>query len=181
MLDALLMGDPDGPPLHRGEILEALKRHGVEFIMVGGQAGQVYGAERRTHDLDLCVRWTIANLDRVGHVLDELGAGLRIEGMDEPFEVPHRDAGFLQTMDISTWRSPRGDVDVLRGLPAAGGREVGYDELATRAVRFAVDGHEVLVADLGDIITSKETLNRPPDRDALPELRTLRDHQDEVP
>lgn len=108
----------------------------------------------------------------MGEVLVELDAGLRIEGMDEPFPVPHRDAGFLETMDISTWRSTRGDVDALRGIPSPG-REVGYDELVDRAEPFVVHGQEVLVADLGDIITSKETLSRPPDLDALPELRSL--------
>lgn len=167
------MGDPEGPALRRGEVLEALNRHGVEFVLVGGQAGQVYGAERRTFDLDICLRWNQTNLDRMGEVLVELDAGLRIEGMDEPFPVPHRDAGFLDTMEISTWRSSRGDVDVLRGLPAPG-REVGYEELAARAVTFLVDGQEVKVADLADVIASKETLSRPPDLEALPELRTLR-------
>lgn len=140
--------------------------------MVGGQAGQVHGAERRTFDLDICVRWTPENLDRMGQVLVELDAGLRVEGMEEPFRVPHRDAGFLDTMEISTWRTARGDVDVLRGIPAPG-REVGYEELATRATPFRVDGQVVLVADLGDVITSKETLSRPPDLDALPELRNI--------
>ena len=33
----------------------------------------------------------------------------------------------------------------------------------------------ILVADLDDIIEAKETLNREPDRVALPELRQLRD------
>jgi len=167
------VGDPAGPPLRRGEVLEALNRHGVDFVLVGGQASQVHGAERRTFDLDICLRWTQENLDRMGEVLVELDAGLRIEGMSEPFPVPHRDAGFLETMEISTWRSTRGDIDVLRGIPAPG-REVSYDELAGRAERFLVDGQEVTVADLGDIITSKETLSRPPDLAALPELRALR-------
>jgi hypothetical protein len=153
-------------------VLRALKQHGVEFVLVGGQASQVHGAERRTFDLDICVRWTPENLDRMGNVLVELDAGLRLADMDEPFPVPHRDAEFLENMEISTWRSSRGDVDVLRGIPGRG-REVGFDELASRAEPFQVDGHEVLVADLGDIITSKETLSRPPDLDALPELRSI--------
>ena len=36
-------------------------------------------------------------------------------------------------------------------------------------------GMTILVADLDDIIEAKETLNREPDRVALPELRQLRD------
>jgi hypothetical protein len=170
------VGDPNGPPLRRPEVLDALKRHGVEFVLVGGQAGAVHGAERRTFDLDICVRWSKENLDRVGDVLVELDAGLRLEDMDEPFPVPHRDAEFLDTMEISTWRSTRGDIDILRGIPGHG-HEVAFDELASRAETFRVDGHEVSVADLSDIITSKETLGRPPDLDALPELRSLAENR----
>ena len=36
-------------------------------------------------------------------------------------------------------------------------------------------GVAILIADLDDIIESKEALNRVPDRAALPELRQLRD------
>jgi hypothetical protein len=35
--------------------------------------------------------------------------------------------------------------------------------------------HTILVAALDDIIRSKEIADRPPDREALPELRQLRD------
>lgn len=170
------MGDPDGPPLRRSEIFGALVRNEVEFVMVGGQVGLVHEAHRPTHDLDICVRWTPENLARMGAVLVELGAGLRIEGMDEPFVPPHRDARFLETMEISTWRSARGDLDVLRGLPSPT-HEVVYDELFDRAEWFTIDGHRVMVASLDDVITSKETLDRPSDREALPELRAIRDSE----
>lgn len=169
------MGDPSGPPLRRRDILDALERHGVEYLLVGGQAGGAYGAERPTYDLDICVKWTRENLDRLGEVLVELDAGLRLEGSEEPMPVPHRDGRFLEPIELSTWRCAAGDLDVLRGLPAPGHREIGYDELATRAVAIELDGRQVLVASLDDVITSKETANRPSDHDALPELRRLRD------
>jgi hypothetical protein len=163
------MGDPNAPELQRAEILEALHRHGVEFLMVGGQAASAYGAKRLTHDLDVVVRWSPENLDRMGEVLVELNAGARIEGMAEPFAVPHRDGRFLAGMELSTWRSPMGDVDVLRGLPSPHG-EVRYDDLLDRAETFRIDGHAVKVASLDDVIVSKQTTNRPSDIAALPEL-----------
>ncbi len=150
-------------------MLQALTAHGVEFRLVGGQAAVSYGARRLTHDLDVCIRWDDENRDRMGRVLDELDAGLRVEGMAEPFRVPHRDGAFIEGLEISTWRSDAGDVDVLRGLPAPG-REVRFDELRERASVVTMDGIEVAVASLDDIIVSKQTLDRPSDREALPEL-----------
>jgi hypothetical protein len=36
-------------------------------------------------------------------------------------------------MEISTWRTDAGDLDVLIGIPDRNGRVVGYGELVTRA------------------------------------------------
>lgn len=170
------MGDLDGPPLRRAELLASLTQHGVEFVLVGGQVGVVHEAERPTNDLDVCVRWTRENLERMGEVLVDLDAGLRIEGMDEAFVPPHRDARFLDTMKISTWRTAGGDLDILRAIPSPT-HDVSYDELFERAEWFSIDGHRVLVASLDDVISSKEVLDRASDRDALPELRTIRDRE----
>jgi hypothetical protein len=171
------MGDPNGPVLRRSDVLAALERHGVEFLLVGGQAGIVYGAQRPTTDLDLVLRWSPENLNRMGEVLVEFNAGIRVEGIAEGYPMPHRDGAFLGTMEISTWRSPSGDIDVLRGLPAAKGREIGFEELATRAQNMVLDGHPVRVASLPDIIVSKQTANRPSDLIALPELLEIAERQ----
>lgn len=166
------MGDPTGPELRRAEVLAFLLRHGVEFVMVGGQAATAYGAQRLTSDLDIVVRWSRENLDRMGEVLVELDAGARVDGMSELFAIPHRDGRFLGTMEVSTWRSAVGDVDVLRGLPSPHG-EVQYDDLLERAATLRIDGQAVKVASLDDVILSKQTTNRPSDRAALPALESI--------
>ena len=53
-----------------------------------------------------------------------------------------------------------------------GGRHA-YDDLVDRAVRHRIRAVVVLVADLDDIVSSKEFADRPKDREALPELRAL--------
>jgi hypothetical protein len=95
------MGDPNGPVLRRADVLETLNRHGVEFLLVGGQAGIVYGAQRPTTDLGLVLRWSPENLNRMGEVLVEFNAGIRVEGIAEGYPMPHRDGAFLGTMEIS--------------------------------------------------------------------------------
>jgi predicted nucleotidyltransferase len=51
----------------------------------------------------------------------------------------------------------------------------GYDTLVAHAERRVVDGHEILIASLDDLIESKETAGRDKDLRALDELRRLRD------
>jgi hypothetical protein len=80
-------------------------------------------------------------------------------------------------MSMTRWRTSAGVLDVLQDIPAgAGGEPRGYAQLELRAVaaRGGTDA-SVLVAALDDIISSKEHADREKDRQALPELYSLRD------
>jgi hypothetical protein len=73
-----------------------------------------------------------------------------------------------------------GDVDVRLGIPRDARWElVRYEELRGRGVVITVGQLEIPVAAPDDIIRSKEIANRQADREALPELRRLRDEVEE--
>jgi hypothetical protein len=77
---------------------------------------------------------------------------------------------------VSTWRTRHGDLDVIAGTPTLrSGRLASFAELARRAHQREAFGISILVADLSDIIESKQALAREPDLAALPELHRLRD------
>jgi predicted nucleotidyltransferase len=159
-------------------LLLALEEHGVEFVVVGGVAAGAHGATRATEDLDLVARRTNDNLDRLAAAMRELGARLRVAGLDdrEAEQLPVRLVGAtLAQMELSTWRTDAGDFDVLVGIPDRHGRVVLYDELVERAESRQLYGVELRTAALDDIIASKEWADRPKDREALPELQALRD------
>lgn len=78
-------------------------------------------------------------------------------------------------MEISTWRTDAGDFDILAEIPARDGHRVRYAALRERSSALPLVGRSVWVADLDDVIASKEWANRPKDHEALPELRRLRD------
>ena len=108
----------------------------------------------------------------------ELGAFLRVEGLtDEESEAlpTPLDGVLLSHMDISTWRTDAGDLDVLTAIPTSSGGRATYAQIVERAASVDYAGVRVLVASLDDIIASKEWADRPKDREALGELRALRD------
>ncbi len=76
---------------------------------------------------------------------------------------------------MSTWMTDAGPFDVLAGLEAPDGRLVPYEELIVRSTVLRGDGFVIRAAGLEDIIRAKERANRVKDREALPELRRLRD------
>lgn len=156
-------------------LLGTLERHKVSFIAVGGLAAQWQGAQRPTKDLDVCPAWDRENLERVARALRELGA--RLSGSDAPPEglTMPLDGVMLSRMEITTWRTDAGDIDILLGIPRDSRWDLArYEQLRENAILIEVGEHTVLVAALQDIIRSKEIADRPPDREALPELRRLR-------
>jgi predicted nucleotidyltransferase len=172
------MPNIDGPPHDLGRLIEVLDRHGVEYLMVGGVAAIGYGAERPTEDADCVVRRERSNLDRLAVALRELNARLRVGGMADaeakllPVQI---DGKTLDMAGMSTWMTDAGPFDVLAGLEATNGRLVPYEELAERASVIEGDGFVIRAASLEDIIIAKERADRVKDREALPELRKLRD------
>lgn len=66
----------------------------------------------------------------------ELNARLRVKGLSdaEAAELPTLlDADTLGRMQISTWRTDAGDLDVLTEMAGAGGSRLRYDDLVGRA------------------------------------------------
>ena len=57
------------------ELLELFNRHKVEYLIVGGYALAFHGAPRVTGDIDLFVRPTDANAERILAALDDFGFG----------------------------------------------------------------------------------------------------------
>ncbi len=170
----------DHPPLDVDRAVEALDRHGVHYLLVGGVACRLHGAERRTEDIDVLPEDDDENLRRLAAALKDLGAFLRVGGLsdDEARSLPVAlDAKALRGMEISTWRTSAGDLDVLRTLRDSKGRRLAYEELEPRAVEIVVNTIDVRLAGLNDIIESKRFAGREKDHDALPELEQLRRDQ----
>lgn len=169
---------PEDPALDVLRLVEALNRHEVEHLIVGGVAALGYGARRPTQDMDCVVRHDADNLDRLADAMRELGARLRVEGMSdaEARQLPVQlDRHTLAALELSTWMTDAGPLDVLTDLRGEDGRRVPYEELAERSSAIETNGIVIRLAALDDIIASKRWANRPKDRAALTELEDLRD------
>ena len=154
------------PELHISALLGRLAGGGVDFVVIGGVAVIAHGYERNTKDLDICYSPDRDNLEALGGVLIELGARLR--GIDE--EVPFvADARTLMRTQILTLDTREGGLDLLvdpTGSP-------GYRALKERAVRIDIDGFEVLIASIGDLLAMKRAANRPQDQTDVQALEAL--------
>ena len=170
------MSDPDAPPLDPDALIGALECHKVLFVAVGGLAAQWQGAQRPTKDFDICPAWDGENLERLAQALRDIGARLKVRAeTTERLTIPI-DGRLLSKMEITAWRTDAGDLDILLGIPRDSRWDLArYEQLRENAILLEIGEHTILVASLKDIIRSKEITNRPPDHEALPELRRLSD------
>lgn len=156
------MADFDG-----AAILEVLRRHDVEFVLIGGFAAAAYGSPLLTSDVDVVPATDPDNFARLSAALEELGARVRAEGV-EPLPFDH-DADSLASARIWNLTTRYGDLDIT--VEPSGTR--GYDDLRREAIEISLRGVTVKLASLADIVRSKEAAGRDKDRRALPILREL--------
>jgi predicted nucleotidyltransferase len=148
-------------------IAELLASHGVEFIVIGGQAETLHGSARVTFDTDLCYRRTASNLAGLAKVLKELRPTLRGAPADLPFRI---DAESLALGCNFTFRTTEGDLDLLGYVEPIGG----FDELERHAETIRIGDIDLKISGLEDLIRIKEHLGRAKDRDSLLHLQAIK-------
>lgn len=147
-------------------LLERLVEHNVDFVVIGGFAATLHGAEIPTHDLDISYGRSKENLERLANALQTLNVRLR-GAEDLPLRI---DAIFLRNGRMFTFTTPMGDLDVLSdpsGAPP-------YNQLKAHAVDVLLAGYMVRIASLDDLIAMKQTTGRTKDVAKLAELQALR-------
>jgi hypothetical protein len=148
-------------------IVSALNRHQVRYVVIGAFAAIAQRAPiPATRDIDLTPEASQENLVRLSSALKELGARIRTEAVPEGLPFSH-DATSLAAADGWDLICPDGEFDISVHPSGFAG---GYAQLAVNAHRVRVGEVEVIVADLADVIRSKESAGRPKDLRVLPLL-----------
>ena len=144
------------PEFSPTRLLPTLAKGGVDFVVVGGVAVVVQALPRYTKDLDITYATNPDNLVALGAVLN--GVGARLRGVDEdlPFVA---DARTLRQTQILTLETSLGALDLLVNPPGA----PPYVQLRDRADRIELDGVEVRIASIDDLIAMKQAAGRPQD------------------
>ena len=130
------------------DLLEEFARDAVEFVLVGGWAVAVHGRPRATKDIDLVVRGTAENLQRAAKALARFGAPANVVAA----------VASMSDSDVVFLGQPPLRIDLLRSID-------GLDEatLFGNVVHTTLDGIEVPVISLDNLIVNKRAVGRPQD------------------
>lgn len=130
------------------EMLSELCAAGVEFLIVGAHALAAHGVVRATGDLDLWVRPSRENAQRVLAALEKFGAPLFDLTIDD---LTRPDTVFQIGM-------PPSRVDILSGVSG-----VEFEHAWVRRTPLRIEGLAVAVLSRQDFIANKRAAGRPKD------------------
>ena len=139
------------------EVLAGLRDCAIEAIVVGSVAALLQGAPITTEDVDVLVRDTPKNREKLKRFEERLGhKAVQISPLSRTLRIP----------------TPRAHLDVMFDEISGGLR---FESLRSRSVEVSLGQLVAVVAALEDVIASKEAAGRPKDVAQLPILRdTLR-------
>jgi hypothetical protein len=130
------------------EILSELFAAGADFLVVGAHALAAHGVPRATGDLDIWIRPTPDNADRVLNALRRFGAPLHDLDRDD----------LTRTDTVFQIGVPPARVDILAGISG-----VVFDDAWDRRLIVAIDGVDLPVISRTDFIANKRAAGRTKD------------------
>lgn len=147
------------------EILGALEQSYVSYVLIGGLAQVLRGADLLTTGVDICPSFVKNNLDRLSGAITELG----VAGADgRPVALDEEALTREPVLEVFTGA---GD---LRVIPSPAGVPNGYVDLRRAASREDLGkGVRPVVASAGDLAAMAAALGREQDLERVPALRRI--------
>ena len=139
------------------EMLSELSAAGVEYLVVGAHALAAHGVPRATGDIDIWVRSTPENADRVLAALTRFGAPL--------FDLTREDLTRAGT--VFQIGQPPSRIDILSSISG-----VTFEAAWPRRIFVEIEGLAIPVLARTDFIANKQASGRPKD---LSDLALLKD------
>jgi predicted nucleotidyltransferase len=137
------------------EFLRLLRSHGVEYLLIGGYAVIYHGFPRATGDMDIWIAMDPENARRMVDTVREFG-------FDTPDLSP---ALFLQDDSMVRMGNVPLRIEILTRISG-----VGFDECYHNRVVDEMDGVEVSVISLRDLLANKRASGRHKDLMDIEEL-----------
>ena len=141
------------------DILSAFCEEKVEFILVGAYAVAAHGLPRATGDIDLWIKSSSENADRVWAALKRFGAPLS--------DLSKQD--FITPGNVVQLGVAPGRIDILTQITG-----VDYQDADREKLLIEIEGISVPVIGLSHLIRNKTAVGRPQDNADVARLEQLR-------
>jgi len=140
------------------KLVKALKKEKINYMIVGGYAVNFHGYSRNTVDIDLIIKFTLANLKKIEKLLQQMGMVSRLP-IDAASVYNFRDE-YIKNRNLIAWNfynenDPTEQIDIL----------INHDVSDFKSEKFRVGQLEFKVISKEDLIRMKKKAGR--DKDLL--------------
>ena len=147
-------------------LLQRLADSRVDFVVVGGFAGVLYGSALVTRDLDICAVLTPENIEHLRVTLRDLNPRHRMTPQRLSFLTVPTSGESVANLYLETdW----GVVDILSSITGVGG----FESIKGNSEAFDIAGRKCRIISLPDLVRAKEAMGREKDLLAAKELRAI--------
>jgi predicted nucleotidyltransferase len=144
-------------------LVKALKKERINYLIVGGYAVNFHGHSRNTVDIDLVIKFTLSNLQKIEKLLKQMGMVAKLP-IDAESLYNFREEYFTKR-NLLAWNfynesDPTDQVNIL----------INHDIDEFKAEKFRVGQFEFKVISKADLIKMKKASGRPKDLQDIKEL-----------
>lgn len=145
------------------ELVKALKKDKINYMIVGGYAVNFHGYSRNTVDIDLIIKFTLSNLKKIEALLNKMGMVSKLP-IDAVSVYKFRDE-YVKNRNLIAWNfynkeDPTDQVDIL----------ISHDLEDFKSEKFKVGQLEIKVISKQDLISMKKKSGREKDLLDIKEL-----------
>ena len=151
-------------------LLQRLIEHEVELVIVGGYAAVAHGVTLVTQDLDICCRFSRENLMRLQAAVSDLRPTHRMTPDRLPLQLTPENCRGLKNLYLGT---DLGQLDCLAEITGVGD----YDDVLRQSEEVDLGFGICRIITIDALILSKEAMDRPRDREAVIQLKAIRERE----
>lgn len=160
------------------EVMEALYKNKVEYLIVGGLAVNLYGVPRVTQDIDLIISTSKSNIVKINAVLKSLGYVPRLPVNPEDLADSDKVKDWIENKNLKAFsfyhkRDNYKVVDIVLVHP------LDFEKSFENKTVKKVKGIEIYLASIDDIIKTKEFGGRTQDFSDIEMLKKVRKYLEE--
>ncbi|NIP27104.1 MAG: nucleotidyltransferase [Phycisphaerae bacterium] len=148
-------------------LLEHLVRADVDFVIVGGFAGIVYGCTYVTQDIDICCDFSTDNLLLLQKALSGVHPVHRHTPKRQKLELTRANCREYKNLYLDT---DIGQLDCLSFIDGVGD----YKKVKEGSRIIEVEDMRLRVLNFDALIESKKAMNRPRDKEAVLQLEAIK-------
>lgn len=152
---------------NRSDLITRLAKAGVDFVIVGGFAGAVYGCTYLTQDIEICCNFSVENLLKLQKALFDLNPVHRMTPSRNKLELTSENCAQYKNLYLDT---DIGQLDCLSVIDGVGN----YERVKKKSMLIEVADVQLRVLGIDALIEAKKVMNRPRDKEAILQLEAIR-------